>query len=848
MFLLKVPDWPTGVLITIIFISLYLAGWGLFKTVDFKLYNFSSLLRTKKLITPARVIIVGIDNESIEKLGRWPWQGTLIADAINKLSSYGVRVIGLNLIFSESDVNRGLTVIRKLRQKIESDPAATDDKKVMEIHDSLLEAELSLDNDATLSKAIGDAKNVVLPLMFSLDKTTAKQKGKIPLYLENNSLKSSFKKSYHIAYDVLSPIDDFAIKASAIGHLNLLTSSDGVVRKEPVLIYYKEHLFPSFALQLALKYLRYDIRDAKVGKYLQIKELKIPVNAKNEVFISYNGKRTTFPYYSFINIMSGKNLSAAEFKDKIVIIGTIAPTISPPVLTPLNTKIPVIEIMANMVENILNSNYIVRPGWFVYAEVALMVIFGLFVSFAIPRMKVAMVGIITAAALIGTIGAGIFLLSYYGYWLKVSSPVALLFVGYAVMVSRRFLITKPVEEIKTEESVETNKMLSLSFHGQGQLDMAFEKLKGCPVADIAVKEQLYSLGLDFEKKRLFNKAIDVYEHILTGGAYRDLDEKIKRLQTPGDTVMLTPKRMDATVIMESAEKKPTIGRYQLLRELGRGAMGVVYHGKDPVINREVAIKTLKYDEIEEDQIEDVKQRFLKEAEAAGKLSHPNIVKIYDVGDDKDESFMAMELLSGGDLTRFCQQSTRLPFGEVLAIVSGVADALDYAHSNGVVHRDIKPANIMLLENKEIRVTDFGIARVMENSKTVTGMVMGTPSYMSPEQIAGKKVDGRSDLFSLGVVFYELLTGEKPFKGDSIATLMYNITSSEPVPIIELDRRIPSCIVQIISKLLIKKPEGRYQTGRDFIEDLNQCKKTIIAKQRAKAATQPPPSAPRNIKP
>ncbi|QWR78005.1 serine/threonine-protein kinase [Candidatus Magnetomonas plexicatena] len=837
VFLSKVPGWATGVLMTIVFIALYLAGWGPLKSADFKLYNLSSALRPKKLNTPARVVIVGIDKESIEKLGHWPWPGTQIADAINKLNGYGVKVIGLNRIFSEADTNSGLAVIRKLIQKVEADPAAREDKKVMDILNSLLEAELSLDSDAALAKAITDAKNVVLPVMFSLNKAAAVQKGKIPLYLENNSLKAQFNESYRTAYDVTAPIEEFASRASAIGHLNHLTSIDGVVRKEPMLIYYKERLFPSLALQLALKYLGLDIKDAKIGKNLQIREIKIPIDA--EVFISYSGKHKSFPYYSFSDLMTGNKLSAAQFKDKIVIIGTVATSINPPVLTPLNTKIPAVEVTANMVENILNNNYMVRPGWFKYPEILLIVLFGLFVSFVIPQMKIAMSSAITALALIATIGAGIFLLSHYGYWLKVSAPAALLVVGYAVMASKHFLLTKPVEDVQTEASVETNKMLGLSFHGQGQLDMAFEKLKDCPAADIAVKEQLYNIGLDFEKKRMFDKAVEVYEHILSAGAYRDLEERIKRLKAPNDTVILNKTRMDATVIMESADKKPTLGRYQLIRELGRGAMGVVYHGKDPVINREVAIKTLRYDEIDWDQIADVKERFLKEAEAAGKLSHPNIVKIYDVGDDNDESFMAMELLSGGDLTRYCQQSARLPFGEVLKIVTGVADALDYAHANGVVHRDIKPANIMLLHNKEIRVTDFGIARVMEKSKTLTGMIMGTPSYMSPEQIAGRKVDGRSDLFSLGVVFYELLSGDKPFKGDSIATLMYNITTSEPIPVNELDRRIPSCIAEIISKMLIKKTEGRYQTGKDFIEDLNQCKKIIIAKQRAKAAAQPP---------
>jgi serine/threonine-protein kinase len=204
------------------------------------------------------------------------------------------------------------------------------------------------------------------------------------------------------------------------------------------------------------------------------------------------------------------------------------------------------------------------------------------------------------------------------------------------------------------------------------------------------------------------------------------------------------------------------------------------------------------------------------------LSHPNIVTIFDVGEDYDIAYMAMELLDGTDLTKYCKKDSLLPIEEIIRVISCVALALDYAHSSGIVHRDIKPANIMILGNSEVKVADFGIARVMSSSKTQTGVVLGTPSYMSPEQIAGKKVDGRSDLFSLGVVLYELLAGEKPFQGDSITTLMYNITSSEPRSLKELSSRIPDRMVPIVEKLLAKDVENRYQTGKLLADVLLAC--------------------------
>jgi len=257
-------------------------------------------------------------------------------------------------------------------------------------------------------------------------------------------------------------------------------------------------------------------------------------------------------------------------------------------------------------------------------------------------------------------------------------------------------------------------------------------------------------------------------------------------------------------------------------------MGTVYLGKDPKINREVAIKTLRYEEFDQEQLAEVKKRFFREAEAAGKLAHPNIVTIYDVGEDYEIAYMAMELLDGSDLEKNGSKGSLLPRREVVRIVSAVASALDYAHANGVVHRDIKPANIMILKNGEVKVADFGIARVMASSKTQTGVIMGTPSYMSPEQIAGQKVDGRSDLFSLGVVFFELLTGEKPFAGESIATLIYNITTTPPPALKNLAPDIPEPFNAVVARMLAKDKEQRYQQGKDIVSALNELLQSLEA--------------------
>jgi serine/threonine-protein kinase len=251
-------------------------------------------------------------------------------------------------------------------------------------------------------------------------------------------------------------------------------------------------------------------------------------------------------------------------------------------------------------------------------------------------------------------------------------------------------------------------------------------------------------------------------------------------------------------------------------------MGIVYLGKDPKINRLVAIKTVRFgDAVDESEVKPIKERFFKEAEAAGRLSHPNVVTVYDVGEDHDLSYIAMEFIEGKDLTRYCKRGSLLPVKTVLKIGGIIGQALDYAYAQGVVHRDIKPGNIMLLKNGTIKIADFGIARIMTSSRTRTGIIMGTPTYMSPEQLAGKRVDGRSDIFSLGVVLYELLTGEKPFKGESITTLMYQI-ANEPHPSPKNHNpNIPDSCLKILDQALMKDPEKRYQRGNTLFGDIRE---------------------------
>ena len=294
----------------------------------------------------------------------------------------------------------------------------------------------------------------------------------------------------------------------------------------------------------------------------------------------------------------------------------------------------------------------------------------------------------------------------------------------------------------------------------------------------------------------------------------------KGFRDGGTAVMLGIARSDHPRLTTNDGMPPNLGRYALISELGRGAMGVVYLGKDPKIQRSVAIKTMRFDEVDPDELAEVKGRFFREAESAGQLSHPNIVTIYDAGEEQGLAYIAMELLEGASLKDWCRKGNLLPVRRVLEIGAQVSEALDYAHRRGIVHRDIKPANIMMTKEGTVKVADFGIARLSSSSKTQTGVLLGTPSYMSPEQLAGSTVDGRSDLFSLGVVLFELLTGEKPFQGESIATLMFKIAHKPHQSASRIRQDLPQYCRAIINRALQKDPAKRYQSGAELAKALS----------------------------
>jgi CHASE2 domain-containing sensor protein/predicted Ser/Thr protein kinase len=809
------------------------------KSLENKVYDIMTGLRHTK--TAAPVVIVAIDDASIQKIGTWPWPRCYMADMVRRLTGYGTHTLGICLLYSKEELNAGLEEIQSLRDSLRQEPLIAGKKTLGKIDKILAQVEKKLNCENQLIYAVKSARNVVLPLRFIVDPSAHQEAPDISSWLWMNSidLKNSqakqeareanridfqgiFKKKAISAVQGIHPYSELSRKAGALGHLNMDEDRDHVIRSIPLLISCRDRTFLSFALQVARKYFGIRLNNIKPeAAGLQMNRLVVPTDRKYRMLIDYSRREADIQVFSFSDVLN-EAVPPDAFRNKIVLIGITASGVASRYYTPLHSPATEVEIEAYAVENLINRKHVLRPAWAFGLEVAVLVYFTFFLTLVIPKVNPRIGALILGIFLITWIGVSGLLFMAYGYWLHVIAPVVLAAVGFIIIVRKK------IAAGKQQEHVELSKNLGLSLQSQGMLDMAFDKFLKCPIEDKSVKELLYNLGLDFERKRMFNKALAVYRHILNAGQFKDIQARMKSLKSIEKALVLSAGSASKKpgLLLEKATMQPTLGRYEIVKELGQGAMGTVYLGKDPSINREVAIKTLNYTDVDPGQLNEVKSRFFREAEAAGKLSHPNIVTIYDVGEDYDMAYIAMELLRGKDLTYYCQKEKLLATKRVLHVIASVAEALDYAHHQGVVHRDIKPANIILQDDDQVKVADFGIARVMSASKTQTGVIFGTPNYMSPEQVAGKKVDGRSDLFSLGVVFYELLSAKKPFQGENLTSLMYAIANGSYFALVETAPKTPPCCLEIIDKLLAKAVTKRYKTAAQLLEHIRRCQELV----------------------
>ena len=361
---------------------------------------------------------------------------------------------------------------------------------------------------------------------------------------------------------------------------------------------------------------------------------------------------------------------------------------------------------------------------------------------------------------------------------------------------------------------------------QDELDRAWMVLKGLVLADGQRPMALQTMGrlaADFETLGRFDTARDIYEHMAdVDPLWPDVKSRLSLAREKALSAARVATQPAASISVQSnSAKLQKMGRFPIRGEIGRGAMGAVYLANDPDTGAKIALKTMALSqEFDGDALADARTRFQREADMAGRLNHPDIVHILESGEDQGLAYIAMEYVDGTDMGFFAKPGHLLPERQLLHIIARVAEALAYAHTQGVTHRDIKPTNIMVdLEKGVVKVMDFGVARVTDATRTRTGVVLGTPTYMSPEQLSGQTVDGRSDLYSLGVTLFQLLTGQLPYKHTSMATLMRAISQEVPPPVSSIRPELPAALDDIVGLALQKHPNTRYSNGHQMAQDL-----------------------------
>ncbi len=832
-------DWFIALFVSLFF--LLFANTSFMKNIEWGAYDLGVRFSSTR---PANqdVVIVAIDDASIQELGSWPWPRDMLAKVTRRISKARPNVIGFGLQLDSRESTRGLQYIQKLRNVFKKNWGSTG-KSIKRILD---QAESGLDTDKKFIASLKKAGPVVLAMPYLVTQPNENSsKNTLGKYSRRLSLKDvtgqlnpkehfmdRFRPDLVQTVDIMyPPLSGFVRQSNAIGHMNLFQSNDINARMQPLVLSYDDYYVPSFSLMLATQtnHRKLNSIHVELGDSLYLGKSAVLSDPQLRIYPYFYASRSNKPAFNMISIKDvyTNHTRSRDFRNKTVLIGLTASQYAVPMDTPLGNLSPIL-VTANTVSSILNGDLYSRPGWGAWFQLVVLALVAVYLMLALPRFRLGTGLAFSILFLIGLFNLHFILMVSKSLWIPLMLPSMALVTGHLVLMVKHLLESR-VGNVRDELS-EANQLLAQSFQSQGHLDKAFERYRKCVVVSSDLFDQMYNLGLDYERKRQFNKAESVFRYILGHEQkFRDVRERLERNRQASATSVLTPGTSatgNSTLVLNTTGiQKPMLGRYLVEKEIGRGAMGLVYLGADPKIGRTVAIKTMSLgSEFEGAQLKDVKDRFFREAETAGRLNHPNIVTIYDVGEDQELAYIAMDFLKGENLLAYCKSDTLLPVVEVIDIIIMVAEALEYASSQNVVHRDIKPANIIYDKDSSlVNVTDFGVACLTDVSKTKTGTILGSPSYMSPEQLAGKKVDGRSDLFSLTVTLYQMLAGELPFIGESLASLMYKIANEKHPDVRMFRPDLPQCISKIINKGLQKDAEKRFQSGLKMVNSLKRCR-------------------------
>ena len=835
-------DWFLGLVVTLLF--LLTTSTDLMREIEFRGYDLGARFASTK---PANqdVVVVAIDDPALQELGAWPWPRDVLAQATRKLSALRPSVIGFALPLDTEQHHAGLEYLQKLKARLQAEGASSRVKRLLRTTES------RMNTDSIFANRLRSAGRVVLAMPYIVKPSRFNQSnGVLADYLNKFTFRDVtgipdpekfftrfLPEPVPVINQVYPPIEQLAQYAGGAGVINMGSIEQDYARVQPLVVRYGGSYLPSFTLMMAARNQRLATREIKVdlGQTLEMAGERVKTDSQLRIYPRfYRGKddEPAFKVYSILDVLNG-NVGRSDIGDKTVLVGLTANQLVSPLITPIGEVMAPVMVEAHTVSSLLNDELFDVPEWTGWLQKLAIVLIGLYLMFVLPRFRMGTGFALTALLAIGVLNVHFITMLSESIWIPLMAPLLVLILGHVILGAKHFLESH-LEHVYVELS-EANQALGQSFHSQGQLDQAFDKYRKCRT-DSSLLNQLYNLGLDYERKRQFNKAVSVFKYIEAHNPdFSDVKERLSQNQEVSNAMLGGNKggpAPDGTLIISNpGVQKPMLGRYQIDRELGRGAMGMVYLGHDPKIGRTVAIKTMSLSqEFEGEKLADVKERFFREAETAGRLNHPNIVTIYDVGEDQELSYIAMDFLKGENLMEYCKAENKLPAKEIFDIVIQAAEALDYAHGEKVVHRDIKPANMLYdREAGIVKVTDFGVACLTDTSKTKTGTILGSPSYMSPEQLAGVKVDGRSDLFSLGVTLYQLLCSELPFIADSLASLMYKIANEKHPDIRMFRPDLPSCVSQIINKSLHKDIERRFQSGSQMAKALTRCSERLTKK-------------------
>lgn len=813
---------PGGLAATVVFVIGRLIAPDMGAALENKLYDRVQRSATAQ---PARdIVIVSIDAASIQKLGEWPWARDVHAALIERLRAEGASVIAWTVPFGSMASGSEMQRVREALSLLESSGLGSSEQAT-QLRALLRNAKG--DPDAHLATAIRAHGKVVLPIEARLTQGSTTATGLArSMVIGTNSGSTALG-----ATQLRLPKDSFLAAAAAVGHIGFASDADGVVRSDAAVVRTGNDSLPSLATVVAAKAL--DVSPSGIAassSSLRIGQRAIALDEKQRLLPQYFSG-DAFKELPYWRVWSGE-VPNAEINGKIVLIGFSDPDLAEAntVATPVSANLPAITAIASATSSILSGTAYARTTVAMMIEWASVLAVILIAAFLLPAAGMTVGTVATGVTLAILAITEIGLLSSLRVWPHLALPCIAMLAGYSLYLVGELIRRANVRSgAPTKDSTASLRTLGQTFQKQGQLDLAFETYRRCPL-DAPTMELLYFLGMDFERRRQNQKAAAVYGYIATRDPnYRDLrarrarvkEEPATREAPPAPIAESTrppePRPATRPVATESKPGARTLGRYEIERELGKGAMGVVYLGRDPKINRIVAIKAIPLaEEFEEDDLDEARARFFREAEMAGRLNHPSIVTVYDAGEDQGLAYIAMEYLRGQHLSFYTDPSRLLPPGKVLSLISRVADALHYAHRQNVVHRDIKPANIMFnSDTDELKITDFGIARLTDTSRTKTGIVLGTPSFMSPEQLEGRNLDGRSDQFALAVSLYQLLCGQLPFRAESMPRLMQKIATEDHAPIRSVRPELPESIEPILDRALSKSADDRYTTCAEF---------------------------------